>query len=97
MGVGCGGFNLNKLMTNKPLNKIGDIFKDNMVGSGRYHTMPTDLLSSDIAMSNPIGFLAAGGNRGGSIMSQITAGSAALTGQQSFGRLFTGLPKSFRF
>ena len=95
MGVGCGGFNLNKIISNKPLNKIGNIFKDNIVG--RYHTNPTDLLSTDISMSNPIGFLAAGGERGGSVMSQITAGGAALSGQQSFGRLFSGLPKSFRF
>lgn len=97
MGVGCGGFNLNRLVSNKPLNKIGNIFKDNVVGSGRYHTTPTDLLSTDISMSNPIGFLAAGGERSGSVMSQITAGGAALSGQQSFGRLFSGLPKSFRF
>lgn len=96
MGVGCGGFNLNKLVTNKPLNSIGDIFKNNVVGSGRYHTTPTDLLSTTVADANPIGFLAAGGNRNGSIMSQITAGTATM-GQQSFGRLFSGLPKSFKF
>lgn len=96
MGVGCGGLRLNRIGTNNPLNSIGDIFKNNVVGSGRYHTNPTDLLSSSVDQLNPIGFLTAGGNRGGSLMSQLTAGTA-MPGQQSFGRLFSKIPKTFGF
>lgn len=95
MGVGCGGFNLNRIVSNKPYESIGKIFKDNVIGDGRYHTRPTDLLSVDIASSNPIGFLASGGERGGSVISQISAATGL--GQQSYGRLFSKLPKSFRF
>lgn len=97
MGIGCGGFNLNKIMSNKPLGSIGNIFKDNMVGTGRYHTTPTDLLSIGIDRSNPVGFLAAGGDRSGSLLQQLSAMEGATTGQQSFGRLFPKLPKSFKF
>ena len=95
MGVGCGGFNLNRIISNKPYEGIGKIFKDNIVGEGKYHTRPTDLLSTDIASSNPLGFLASGGERGGSVISQISA--AAGTGQQSYGRLFSKIPKRFGF
>lgn len=97
MGVGCGGFRLNRIGTNNPLNDIGQIFKDNAVGTGRYHTNPVDLLSTGVDRSNPIGFLAAGGERSGNVMSQLSAVGNAATGQQSFGRLFAKLPKSFKF
>lgn len=96
MGVGCGGFNLNRIISNKPYESIGKIFKDNVIGQGRYHTNPQDLLSMDIASSNPLGFLTAGGERNGGVMSQISAAMGS-SGQQSYGRLFPKLPKGFKF
>lgn len=97
MGVGCGGFNLNRIMASKSLSDIGNLFKSNVVGTGRYHTNPTDLLSVGIDHSNPVGFLAAGGNRNGSLLQQLSAISGVNNGQQSYGRLFSKLPKGFTF
>lgn len=95
MGVGCGAFNLNKIGCNKALNSIGQIFKDHAIGDSRYHLSPLDALTTGVDKLNPTGFIAAGGN-GDNLMSALT-GATARPGQQSFGRMFNRIPKTFGF
>lgn len=100
MGIGCGAFNLNKIGCNKALNNIGQIFKDHAIGDSRYHLSPLDALTTGVDKLNPVGFIASGGQGGaiggGNLMSALTAGTAT-PGQQSFGRMFSKIPKTFGF
>ena len=91
------GFVGSKIASNKSLVDINQIFKNNLVGNGRYHVNRGDSLNLGIDKVNPLAFLSGGGQQGSGVMSALTAATAE-QGQQSYGRLLNNkVPKAFKF